>query len=372
MSAENEKQRGENDNLTSVERYRKLNPKPTLYTNDNSYYEYTEKLKSFIDRLRTQYYDANAKGKAELLERLYFDPRTNEDIKKESNQRSKSQAVSEEVRERMIKNSKKEDHELWPLQFPEKVLMNEFKKNISKGGRELLYSDCNKIFNMIKQHYSELYPTHQLDKAKEYISELGKFCSKIPEWSWEAKNRYIIRGFLTREECRDELNEKEDGTFIICIRDEPSVGFMIAFVNSKHVTFIKVEHDDDTFSIIEDKYPSLSDCIVDYVFLNNIQVSPMGTHVNYRELFKAKRMIQEASQQSTNSANIWANFKIPESFPQPLEPSAAASQPPQLRLARHNTYFKHHNAPKGGHRKKRTLRKRRTHRRKQRTLRKHH
>lgn len=54
---------------------------------------------------------------------------------------------------------------------------------------------------------------------------------------------------------------------------------------------------------------------------------------------------------------------------QPLEPSAAASQP---RLARHNTYFKHHNAPKGGHRKKRTLRKRRTHRRKQRTLRKHH
>ena len=192
-----------------------------------------------------------------------------------------------------IQTPKKEDYEIWPLQFPEKVLINEFKKNI-KEGRELIYNNYTKIFTMIKEKNPALHHEEQLNKAKEYVSELATFCSKIPEWSWKDKNLYIIRGFLTREECHDELNGKKEGTFIICIRDEPSAGFMIACrISNDVVMFIKVDYDNNTFSITDKKYPSLSECILNYSPLQNIQISSSGIQVDYRKLAEEKGIPQQ-------------------------------------------------------------------------------
>jgi len=226
--------------------------------------------------------------------------------------------------------------------FDNYMLLNEFNKYISKGGHELIYNDIVNIFNMIKENNQGLEPKQQLDKAVEYIHQLAQFCSTLPEWSWEYKRRYLIRGFLTREAYINELMNADVGTFIICIRDEPVVGLMIAsrmFIDTNNdVMFIKVDHDENTFSITEDKYPSLSECILKFSRLRKVQLSRMDTPVDYKELLKEKGILQ-SQQSSSHAVNHWADFNIP----------ASANK-------------------KGG---RRTLRKKRTHRRKQHTLRKH-
>jgi hypothetical protein len=284
-----------NNGLTSAQRYKKANPDP--YHNQESYNAYMAKMKASEN---------------------YFNSRSFKEIENARLQRGTLHTIPAETRKRMLENSKKEDYELWPLQFPEKLLLNEFNKHISKGGHELIYNDIVNIFNMIKENNQGLEPKQQLDKAVEYIRQLAQFCSTLPEWSWEYKRRYLIRGFLTREAYINELMNADVGTFIICIRDEPVVGLMIAsrmFMDTNNdVIFIKVDHDKDgTFSIVEDKYRSLSECILNFSPpLRKVQVSQMGTRVDYKELLKEKGILQ-SQQSSSYAVNRWKDFNIPAS-----------------------------------------------------------
>jgi hypothetical protein len=291
-----------NNRLTSAQRYKKANPDP--YHNQESYNDYMAKME--------------ASNASKLQHERYFDLRTPQEIADEIQRQRTSIPIPAETRKRMLENSKKEDYELWPLQFPEKLLLNEFNKHISKGGHELIYNDIVNIFNMIKENNQGLEPKQQLDKAVEYIRQLAQFCSTLPEWSWEYKRRYLIRGFLTREAYINELTNADVGTFIICIRDEPVVGLMIAsrmFMDTNNdVIFIKVDHDKDgTFSIVEDKYRSLSECILNFSPpLRKVQVSQMGTRVDYKELLKEKGILQ-SQQSSSYAVNRWKDFNIPAS-----------------------------------------------------------
>jgi hypothetical protein len=282
--------------LTSAQRYKTANPDP--YHNQESYNAYMAKME--------------ASNASKPQNERYFDLRTPQEIAYEIQRQRTSIPVSAEARKRMLENSKKADYELLPLQFPEMLLLNEFNKHISKGGHELIYNDIVNIFNMIKENNQGLEPKQQLDKAVEYIRQLAQFCSTLPEWSWEYKRRYLIRGFLTRESYISELNKADIGTFIISIRDEPVAGLMIAcrisMGSPNDVMFIKVDHDEDgTFSIIEDKYRSLSECILNFnPPLHKVQVSSMGTRVDYKELLKEKGILQSSS----SAVDHWADFNI--------------------------------------------------------------
>jgi hypothetical protein len=210
--------------------------------------------------------------------------------------------------------------------FDNYMLLNEFNKYISKGGNDLSYNDIVNIFNMIKENNQGLEPKQQLDKAVEYIHQLAQFCITLPEWSWKYESRYLIRGFLTRDAYINELKNTDVGTFIICIRDEPVAGLMIACrVPKDHpsdVMFIKVNHDEKGFSITEDKYRSLSACIVKLSrLLDTVQVSNMGIKVEYKKFLVEKGILESPesvdswleSQLSSSAVNHWADFNIPAS-----------------------------------------------------------
>jgi hypothetical protein len=68
--------------------------------------------------------------------------------------------------------------------------------------------------------------------------------------------------------------------------------------------------EDGTFSITEDKYRSLSECILNFSPpLHKVQVYSMGTRVDYKELLKEKGILQSSS----SSVDHWADFNIPVS-----------------------------------------------------------
>ena len=140
--------------------------------------------------------------------------------------------------------------------------------------RTLTDADANYILS-IPKYKDDIYA------AETYAYQLGALCTNTPEWNWAiplsgepgSEKIYVIRGFISKDDCIAELQTNNVvGQFIIRFSDT-TPNFAVGFLpDNKIVSFGLISYDDGKFSITNDKFPTLSECIIDYPLTQSLSL----------------------------------------------------------------------------------------------------